>query len=270
MFSDSLTSLTSDKLTIPDELIARLQSAQHVIVYTGAGVSAESGIPTFRGDTSALWARYGVEDMATEKGFRRRPNFVWGWYEWRRAQVLQSQPNAAHAAIAALQRLVPKVTVITQNIDDLHERAGSQRVLHLHGSLMAHRCIDCDAPHQLPPAPAARVGEGVRVRPPKCLQCGGLIRPGVVWFGELMPHLQWEASMHATEREACDVFFSVGASLAIYPAAELPFESTRQGAMVIQVNPQATKLDSHTPYNFRGAAGNVMPAIVRACWPRAD
>ena len=250
-------------IAIPPGLISTLRQAKHVVVFTGAGVSAESGIPTFRDALTGLWVRFDATDLATAEAFVEDPELVWGWYEWRRMKVLNAQPNPAHLAIARLASLVPKLTVITQNVDDLHERAGNTGVWHLHGSLHAPRCFDCSQAHTVSSGIPQEPEGGRRLKPPVCTHCGGLIRPGVVWFGEGMPQIPLEAAMHATEREACDVFFSIGASLAIYPAAELPFEASRQGACVIQINPSPTRLDEVATYNLPGAAGKNMPVLIR-------
>ena len=180
------------------KLLDALKTAKHIAVLTGAGVSAESGIPTFRDALTGLWAKYDAEQLASEKGFRADPALVWGWYEWRRHRVLQALPNAAHAAIAQLQHVVPKLSVITQNVDDLHERAGSQNVLHLHGSLHEARCIDCELSHKYDALNA--VNEQQRIEPPRCSICGDLIRPGVVWFGEQMPVVAWHDAEIAVKR----------------------------------------------------------------------
>jgi len=262
-----MTTTSAQKAPIPPGLISALRQARHVVVFTGAGVSAESGIPTFRDDATGLWTRYRAENMATEEGFISDPSLSWGWHEWLRANVMNAQPNPAHHAIAELARRVPRLTLITQNIDDLHERAGNQAPLHLHGSMFNFRCIDCWKPYTMPPGVPEGVGEGIRLTPPRCPHCGALIRPGIVWFGDAIPQDPWEAAMSATEREACDVFFSVGTSLIIYPVAELPFEAARRGATVVQVNPQPTKLDAVANYNLHYPAAEVFPAILRACWP---
>ena len=165
---------------IPPALIIALQRAKHVVVFTGAGVSAESGIATFRDALTGLWERFDVKYLATPEAFLRDEELVWGWYEWRRMKVLRAQPNPAHIAIAALARYVPKLTVITQNVDDLHERAGSFGVLHLHGSLHSPRCAACSQAHSLPRGVPEEPEGGRRVRPPRCMNCGGAVRPGVV------------------------------------------------------------------------------------------
>jgi len=238
---------------------AALRAARHVVVFTGAGVSAESGIPTFRDALTGLWSRFDPAQLATAEAFESDPSLVWGWYEWRRAMVAKAAPNAAHRAIAAMAAQVPKLTVVTQNVDDLHERAGS-RALRLHGSLFAPRCFDCARAAEPPPLLHA---EQARLEPPRCA-CGGRIRPGVVWFGEALPADAMEPAFAAAGD--CDVLISVGTSSVVYPAADIPRVAARSGAVVIQVNPDPTALDGMATYNLRGAAGAVLPALVRATW----
>jgi NAD-dependent deacetylase len=247
------------------ELIDRLRGAEHIVIFTGAGVSQESGIPTFRDALTGLWERYDAEALATPEAFARDPELVWGWYEWRRALVLRCQPNAGHQAIAAMARFAPRLTVITQNVDDLHERAGSTNIVHLHGSLHAPRCSDCHREHELPEG-APKVAEGgERLAPPRCTHCGGMVRPGVVWFGESLPEENWLQAQQAAGN--CDVLFSVGTSSAVYPAAGLPVLAAEQGACIVQVNPHDTALGDHAQFNLRGQAGVVLPRVVEAVWP---
>ncbi|MDH1524812.1 SIR2 family NAD-dependent protein deacylase [Achromobacter mucicolens] len=247
---------------IPPALAQALRSARRVVVFTGAGVSAESGIATFRDALTGLWSRFDAQALATPEAFREHPDLVWGWYEWRRAQVLSAAPNAAHHAIAALARHVPELTVITQNVDDLHERAGSRAVTHLHGSLHAPRCSRCGAPQafatDLPQEPDA----GRRLAPPACTECGAPVRPGVVWFGESLPAQAWRDATLAVQQ--CDLLFSIGTSSLVYPAAELPRLAVAGGATVVQVNPAATPLDAIAHHNLRGAAAQIMPAVLAA------
>jgi NAD-dependent deacetylase len=235
---------------------------------TGAGASAESGIPTFRDAMSGLWARFDALELATPEAFARDPALVWGWYEWRRMMALRAQPNAGHCAIAGMAAKVPRFTLITQNVDDLHERAGHAAVLHLHGSLHQPRCSVCALPHALPPGIPDEPPGGRRLAPPGCRHCGGPVRPGVVWFGERLP----EQALHAAQQAAgeCDVFFSVGTSSQVYPAAELPHIARRAGAVVVQVNPDPTALDASAPHNLRGMAGEILPRLVCAAWGNAD
>ena len=184
-------------MLVPSQLTARLKSAGHVVVFTGAGVSAESGIPTFRDRQTGLWTNFDAQSLATAEAFERDPALVWGWYEWRRCKVLASEPNAAHRAIAALAGTVRRLTLITQNVDDLHERAGSPEVLHLHGHICRPYCSACGRPHPEPqPQAPEPVGER-RLEPPRCVYCCGRIRPGVVWFGECLPRRPWEQAVEA-------------------------------------------------------------------------
>lgn len=236
------------------QLEAALRSARHVVVFTGAGVSAESGIPTFRDALTGLWSRFDPSQLATADAFRRDPALVWGWYEWRRALVAKAAPNPGHYAIAELAKRVPRLTLVTQNVDDLHERAGSTP-LRLHGSLFAPRCSDCGAPAA---APAFAQGEG-RIDPPRCA-CGGLVRPGVVWFGEALPEDTLEAAFEAARE--CDVLLSVGTSSVVYPAADIPHAAAQSGAVVVQVNPDQTPLDTVATFSLRGTAGAVLPRLV--------
>ena len=197
-----------------------LRQAEHVVVLTGAGISAESGIPTFRDSLTGLWERFDAEDLATPQAYRRDKELVWGWYEWRRMKVLLSKPNPGHFAIAQLAEAVPELTLITQNVDDLHERAGSLDVLHVHGSLHSPRCFGCNRPYTFPEEIPDEPEGGRRIKPPVCTHCGGSVRPGVVWFGEGLPGDIWRAAEHAVR--SCDLLLSIGTSGLVYPAAGLP------------------------------------------------
>lgn len=245
---------------IPPSLTQALRQARRIVVFTGAGVSAESGIATFRDALTGLWSRFDAQALATPEAFQAQPDVVWGWYEWRRAQVLRATPNAAHRAIAAWAQHVPELLVVTQNVDDLHERAGSPRVAHLHGSLHAPRCSACGAAHtfaqELPDEPE----EGRRIVPPACSHCGAPVRPGVVWFGESLPRDAWSHAMLAAEQ--CDLLLSIGTSALVYPAAELPQRALAAGAIVAQINVAATPLDARAHHNLRGAAADVMPRLL--------
>jgi len=237
-----------------------LRRAQHVVVFTGAGVSAESGIPTFRDALTGLWQRFDPEQLATAEAFQRDPALVWGWYEWRRARVLKAQPNLAHQAIAELARHVPKLTLVTQNVDDLHERAGSTQVIHLHGSLHQPRCFDCQRPFAELAADPQELAEGRRIEPPRCPHCGGLVRPGVVWFGEVLPASALQQAFDAAGE--CDLLLSVGTSGLVYPAAQIPAVAVRAGALVVHVNPQAAAAEGAREYWLVGAAGVLLPQLL--------
>lgn len=238
------------------EAAGLLAHARRTVVFTGAGISAESGVPTFRDDLTGLWARYDAERLATPEAFHTDPDLVWGWYEWRRARVRAAAPNAGHLAVAR----IPDCLVVTQNVDDLHERAGSAAPVHLHGSLFAPRCL-AGHPAAFPTA-GPEPAEGRRLAPPRCVHCGAMVRPGVVWFGEALPE---EALTAAVEAAAgCDVLLSVGTSGLVYPAAEIPRVAARSGAAVIQVNPASTPLDRSCAVNLRGAAASTLPALLDA------
>ena len=228
-------------------------------------MSAESGIPTFRDALTGLWETFDAEMLATPEAFLRDPPLVWGWYEWRRKLVMRARPNPAHLAIARLAALVPRLTVVTQNVDDLHERAGSSGVIHLHGSFFSPRCFTCSSPHLLTPGEPDQPDGGRRLEPPRCTHCGGRIRPGVVWFGEALPEDAYRQAAQAVRD--CDVMFSIGTSSVVYPAAALPYAAAERGAKVIQINPAPTDLDDVALFNLRGSAGMVMDLLVRAAWP---
>lgn len=249
---------------IAPALAQALRAARRVVVFTGAGVSAESGIATFRDALTGLWSRFDAQALATPEAFREHPDIVWGWYEWRRAQVLRAAPNAAHHAIAALAHHVPELAVITQNVDDLHERAGSQDVTHLHGSLHAPRCSRCAAPQTFASPTPDEPDAGRRIAPPLCAACGAPVRPGVVWFGESLPAQAWRDATLAAQQ--CDLLFSIGTSSLVYPAAELPRLALADGAKIVQVNPAATPLDALAHHNLRGAAADVMPRVLAAAF----
>jgi NAD-dependent deacetylase len=241
-------------MEIPLPLIDALRRARHVAALTGAGISAESGVPTFRDAQTGLWAQYRPEDLATPQAFRRDPRLVWDWYEWRRGLVRQAAPNPGHVALARLEDRLPRVSVITQNVDGLHHRAGSTRVIELHGNIQRTICFECGR--------QVESWAGDERRPPHCPACDGLLRPDVVWFGEMLPRAALAAAYEAAQQ--CDLFFSIGTSGLVEPAASLPFEALRAGAVVVEINPQATLLSSHATYVLRGPSGVILPALLAA------
>ena len=249
---------------VTTEAAAMLGQARRVVVFTGAGMSAESGMPTFRDALTGLWQRYDAHALATPEAFRDDPALVWGWYEWRRCAVRRAQPHEGHLAVAAIETHAPHAVVITQNVDDLHERAGSKAPVHLHGSLFAPRCSACAQPAPVQNGTAEEPVEGRRTLPPRCAHCTAPVRPGVVWFGEALPQQALEAAVE--EAASCDLLLTVGTSGLVYPAAEIPQVAARMGATVIHVNPQPTPLDAVSDVNLRGPAARVLPALVRAAW----
>ncbi|MFI7426495.1 SIR2 family NAD-dependent protein deacylase [Micromonospora sp. NPDC049836] len=239
-----------------------LRRARRVVVFTGAGMSAESGVPTFRDALTGLWRRFDAHALATPEAFDADPALVWGWYEWRRQLVRRAEPHPGHRAVATIEARVPTV-LITQNVDDLHERAGSRAPLHLHGSLFAPRCSACDHPAPVPDG-APEPADGRRLPPPRCTRCAGAVRPGVVWFGEALPPDALAAAVDAAS--GCDVLLTVGTSGLVHPAAEIPLVAARLGGSVIQVNPDRTPLDAVAAVNLRPPAAEVLPALVAAAW----
>lgn len=245
-----------------DHLIESLRRARNVAVLTGAGVSAESGLATFRDALTGLWARYRPEDLATPEAFERDPALVWNWYRMRREGVLRAEPNRAHLALARLEDLVPRLTLITQNVDGLHRRAGSRTVVELHGDITRVRCSreGTDISEWVEPEPGGD--------PPVCAGCGAFLRPDVVWFGEALPekalHRAWAAVYD------CDLFLAVGTSNLVEPAASLPWLAAAQGAIVAVVN---TTMDGQRAgtgiHHLHGPAGEVLPRLLEQAWPEA-
>ncbi|MDE0462489.1 MAG: NAD-dependent deacylase [Caldilineaceae bacterium] len=227
-----------------------------VVCLTGAGVSAESGVPTFRDAQTGLWSRFDAEELATPQGFARDPGLVWRWYMWRLEQLEAAVPNTGHAALARLAGLCESFLLVTQNVDDLHEQAGSVDVLHLHGSLFSFRCASCAAPHNL------TAGQRGADFPPACGVCSELVRPGVVWFGESLPWDAVEEAARAAHR--CSVMLVVGTSGLVYPASQLPLIARQAGASVIDVNPEPGPISSIADIFLQGKSGEVLPALVRA------
>jgi NAD-dependent deacetylase len=237
-------------------LVDALRTARHIAVLTGAGVSAESGVPTFRDAQTGLWARYRPDDLATPEAFRRNPRLVWEWYAWRRELVSKANPNPGHYALARLEDRVPRVTLITQNVDSLHQRAGSRGVIELHGNIQ--RTI-CSSEQRV-----VREWQETGHVPPLCPDCGAPLRPDVVWFGEMLPRSALALAVQAAQ--ACDVFFSIGTSSLVEPAASLPLEALERGAVLVEINPQPTPLSAQARHVLRGPAGEVLPELLRLVW----
>lgn len=235
-----------------DRLIRRLGDASAVAAFTGAGMSAESGVPTFRGE-DGIWKKFNPAELANIDAFLRNPDLVWEWYSYRRSVVTSVQPNAGHFALAAMQDCYPGFCVITQNVDNLHRRAGSRIVHELHGNIERNFCIDCKRP-----AASREASESKGV--PRCPKCGGLIRPDVVWFGELLPVPVWDASVAAAE--AADLFLVVGTSGVVAPASTLPGMARRSGAYVVEINVEPSELSPFVDELIVGKAGEVLPKLL--------
>ncbi len=243
-------------MNISLELLSFLRKAQRMAVLTGAGVSQESGLSTFRDAQVGLWAQYRPEDLATPEAFARDPKLVWGWYALRREKAQAAAPNPGHFALAEMEKQVPSFTLITQNVDGLHRRAGSVNVLELHGSLQRVKCSVCGER-------ATAWDESCSDVPP-CPRCGGLLRPDVVWFGESLPFAALESAFEAAR--TCDAFFSVGTSGLVQPAASLAYAARSKGALVVEINAEPTPLTETVDFFLQGKSGEVLPALVKAAW----
>lgn len=234
------------------ELLLR---AHRVCVLTGAGMSAESGIPTFRDAQTGLWARFNPMQLASPEGFRANPSLVWDWYASRREAMRAVQPNAGHLALARFAHEHPgRLNIVTQNVDDLHQRAGSVDVIRLHGDIMQNSWLD-----PCPRDPACDTDRATPTRPPRCADCGNPVRPGVVWFGEMLP----VAALSAAEQlaQSCDLMLVVGTSGAVYPAAGLAHLARRSGAQVLIVNPEPSEIDDQAHLLLRGTAARLLPLL---------
>ena len=257
---------------LPSGLIAEVERAakllatkQRICILTGAGISAESGIPTFRDKQTGLWESYSAEDLATPQAFTRDPNLVWSWYQWRRQQVASKKPNPAHIALAQWQyhsrSTHHQLTLITQNVDDLHEQAGSV-VTHLHGNLWRNKCSRCDTPYQSQSNGSYDSEDSINFDEALiiCQHCEGYIRPDIVWFGESLPVQAWQTAEEAAAD--CDVFISIGTSSLVYPAAGLAQLAKHNGAKIIEINPYPTP-NTLVDITLAAKAGVILPEFVK-------
>ncbi|HJT45234.1 MAG TPA: NAD-dependent deacylase [Chthoniobacterales bacterium] len=240
-------------MNFPTPLLQQLRRARKIVALTGAGISAESGLATFRDAQTGLWSKFRPEELATAEAFQRNPTLVSDWYAWRREQALKAQPNQGHLALAEMERRVSEFLLVTQNVDGLHERSGSKRMVELHGNIHGFRCFENDCPR-----------ENFDLDKGRCRSCGGHLRPAVVWFGEMLPVDALEAAIKASEE--CDVFFSIGTSSVVYPAADLWRRAKDNGAIVVEINKDSTTLTALADYSFLGKAGDVLPELVRRVW----
>jgi NAD-dependent deacetylase len=239
-------------MTISNKLKSLLEHVESVCVLTGAGISAESGVATFRG-VDGLWSKLKPEELANFDAFMRNPELVWEWYNYRRKIIHDVKPNAGHYALVQMEKYVNEFTLITQNIDNLHYRAGNKKVLELHGNIERSYCVDC-----------GKFVENIEVttakKVPKCSLCNGIIRPDVVWFGEMLPDGVFKAATEAALR--CELFFAIGTSAVVYPAASLPVTAKNQGAYIVEVNTERTEISHIVNETLICKAGEVLPLLI--------
>ena len=239
-------------MNISEKLHSLLQTSESVCVLTGAGISAESGVETFRG-SNGLWSKLKPEELANFDAFMRNPELVWEWYNYRKKIIYDVKPNPAHGALARMKDLVRDFTLVTQNIDNLHIRAGSTNVLELHGNMERSYCIGCGKY-------ASNVEVSLEQKVPHCPSCHGLIRPDIVWFGEMLPEGVFEAATEAANR--CELFLTVGTSAVVYPAASLPLTARKNGAYVVEINMERTEISHSVHETLLGKAGEILPQLV--------
>ena len=244
-------------MDFPSSLIQSLRAAPRIVALTGAGISAESGLATFRDAQTGLWSKFKPEELATAEAFQRDPKFVQDWYAWRREQALKAKPNPGHLALAEIEKRASEFLLVTQNVDGLHARAGSKRLIELHGNIHRFRCFENNC-----------ASDNFDVEHGRCRSCGGNLRPDVVWFGEMLPVSAIEAATKAAEM--CDVFFSIGTSSVVYPAADLWRRAKDCGAIVIEINKDPTPPTPLADYSFLGKAGEILPAVVEQIWIHQD
>ncbi len=236
-----------------ETLLTSLAKAKRVVAFTGAGMSAESGVPTFRGD-DGIWKKFKPEELANLNAFMRNPQLVWEWYAARKRVIADVKPNPGHFALAEMEGMFPSFAIVTQNIDNLHWRAGSKNVFELHGNIERNYCMKCGRNF----ANVYVLSSGAI---PTC-DCGGMIRPDVVWFGEMLPEDEWRDAERACS--LADVLFSVGTSGVVYPAASLPLAAKDSGAFIVEINPEPTPLSSYAHEFLQGKSGEILPALIHA------
>ena len=240
-------------MNVSEKLRSLLQTAESVCVLTGAGISAESGVETFRG-SNGLWSKLKPEELANFDAFMRNPEMVWEWYNYRKKIIHDVTPNPAHIALAHMQKLVSDFTLVTQNIDNLHTRAGSKNVLELHGNIERSYCIGCGKF-------VTNVEVSSENKVPHCPSCNGIIRPDIVWFGEMLPEGVFEAATEAANR--CELFLTIGTSAVVYPAANLPLTARKNGAYVVEINMERTEISHSVHETLLGKAGEILPQLVK-------
>lgn len=237
-------------MNISNKTIKAIQNSEKVVVLTGAGISAESGVPTFRGE-EGLWRNFRAEELATPSAFQRDPKLVWEWYDWRRNLIKPLYPNAGHKVIASIEQKKPSFNLITQNVDGLHQKAGSKKCVELHGNIWKTRCTEEGTVTENLESPLKAI-------PPVC-ECGAMLRPHIVWFGEPLPVEAIQSSYQAVEN--CDLMLVVGTSAVVQPAALLPGMAKNAGAFVIEVNAEETPVSDTANDSYIGKAGEILPLL---------
>lgn len=238
-----------------------IHSSQRIAVLTGAGVSKESGVPTFRDALDGLWARYDPMQLANAGAFQRSPKLVWDFYEYRREIMRPAKPNPGHYALAELERRCPSLQIITQNVDDLHEQAGSKNVIRLHGRISANKCFaNCNGDPT--PIDTTTLEWDHEKGPPVCPRCGSPVRPDVVWFGEMLPSDQLQAAIHASE--TADLMLVVGTSGVVRPAADMPYYAKGKGAKLIEINPVESEVTPAADLWLSAPSGEILPRVLKA------
>lgn len=247
-----------DQPDFSQELLEIIRQSKIITVLTGAGISAESGIPTFREAQTGLWVQYEATELATPEAFRDNPALVWEWYSWRRELISAAEPNPGHYALVEMENHVPEYSLITQNVDGLHSLAGTQNLIELHGNIQRNKCSVEDT--------LITSWQPKDEIPPRCPNCNAYLRPDVVWFGENLPL----GTIEAAQRNAASsqVFFSIGTSAVVYPAASLPQIALDNGAVLVEVNPDRTPLSHLASYRFANPAGEVLPYLVEQIWTK--
>ena len=246
--------MTNYQLPITNEILLHLHSAKRIVALTGAGVSAESGIPTFRDAQTGLWSQYDPMQLATPEAFARNPKLVWDWYQWRRDLFRDKKPNAGHFALAEMERLFEHFVVVTQNIDGLHRMAGSSDIIELHGNISRDKCSRENV--VIERAQAGATADGLF----ECPRCGAYLRPDVVWFGETLPRDALDRAFQ--EAMQCNVLLSIGTSSLVAPAASLPRIAQEHGTFIVEVNPDETPLSQSADAVLRGKSGEILPRLL--------
>ncbi|HRF95257.1 MAG TPA: NAD-dependent deacylase [Aggregatilineales bacterium] len=244
------------------QVASLIKNAKSLVILTGAGVSKESGVPTFRDAMEGLWAKYDPQQLATPRAFVKNPQLVWDWYAYRRELVSNAKPNAGHFALAHLEKIQPTLWVITQNVDDLHEQAGSTRLIRLHGNIAETICYNQCQGERVPIDKNDFVWDENHTTPPKCPHCHAYLRPNVVWFEETLPRNALQSAFDISSK--CDVMLVIGTSGLVSPASQLPHMAENNGATLIEINPEKSEITPYVHFHLKGASGVVLPALMEA------